>query len=356
MTFVTAMTSSTPFVRAALAAALALLSASTAVPAPRKGGDPVSMLPPLKPAVIDDSLAITGEELAARKLRSRLTVDVGVNGTGPYRFVVDSGADTSVIGERLARALSLPLGEPAMLHGITESRRVDRVLVESLHLGSAVVRDLELPRLSDAHVGAAGMIGLDALAEQRLVLDFDKRKITVDQGSRPAPRLDGEIVVTARLKRGQLILTQVRAGATSLNAVVDTGSEITIGNMALHRKIARNKKVVMSQVELIGVTGARVNVDIAVVPELRLGSVVLTNVPIAFADVPPFAVFGLQDQPSLLLGTDLMETFRRVSLDFHNRKVRFQLRRCTSEGVIINTSQTMTRISTEKNNTAACKN
>lgn len=350
------MTVQRPFARVLLAAAVALLSASTAMSAPRKAAAPETSLPPLKPAVIDDSLAITGEELAAKKLRSRLTVEVGINGTGPYRFVVDSGADTSVIGERLAKALHLPAGESAMLHGITESRRVERVQVGSLHLGSSVVRDLELPRLDDYHIGAAGMIGLDALVEQRLVLDFDKRKITISDGSRPEARMDGEIVVTARLKRGQLILTQVRANGLPLNAVIDTGSEITIGNMALHRKIARNKKIVMQQVELMGVTGGTVKVDIAIVPELRLGKVILTDVPIAFADVPPFGVFGLQDQPSLLLGTDLMETFRRVSLDFHGRKVRFQLRKCENQGVVISTTQTMTRIGTEKGSNTACKN
>jgi len=337
-----------------LAAALSLLAAQSAARPPVKG--PVSALPPLKPAVIDDGLAISGEELAAKKVNTRLTVEVGVNGTGPYRFVVDSGADTSVIGERLAKALKLPAGEPAMLHGITESRRVERVQVDSLQLGSTEVRDLELPRLDDYHVGAAGMIGLDALVEQRMVLDFDQRKITIDDGSRPMPRMDGEIVVTARLKRGQLILTQVRANGLSLNAVIDTGSEITIGNMALHRKIARNKKVVMQQVELMGVTGAAIKVDIAIVPELRLGSVVLTDVPIAFADVAPFTAFGLQDQPSLLLGTDLMENFRRISLDFHNRKVRFQLRKCENQGIVISTTQTMSRIGTEKGNNTACKN
>ena len=45
----------------------------------------------------------------------------------------------------------------------------------------------------------------------------------------------------------------------------------------------------------------------------------------AFADVPPFKLFGLSDQPALLLGTDILESFRRVSLDFRARKVRFQL-------------------------------
>lgn len=65
---------------------------------------------------------------------------------------------------------------------------------------------------------------------------------------------------------------------------------------------------------------------------------ILQNVPIAFADVPPFKLFGLDKEPALLLGTDLLETFRRVSLDFLARKVRFQLRRCQSDAVFISTS------------------
>lgn len=340
--------------RLIMLAAGALLASGVGSAGSRKPQQPQSRMPTLKPAVFDDTLAIEGEELAARKVESRLVVEVGVNGTGPYRFVVDSGADTSVIGERLARALGLPLGNPALLHGITESRQVDRVLVGSLHVGSAVFRDLELPRLKEGDLGASGIIGLDALVEQRVVLDFDKRKVTIDDGARPVQRLDGEIVVTARLQRGQLILTQVRAGSQILDAVVDTGSEISIGNSALREKVLRNKRARFTQLEVTGVTGATVLVDVAIVPELRLGPVVLANVPIAFADVPPFAVFGIDQQPSLLLGTDLMENFRKVSLDFHNRKVRFQLRRCTSEGIVINTTGTASRITSEKGNSAVC--
>ena len=56
-----------------------------------------------------------------------------------------------------------------------------------------------------------------------------------------------------------------------------------------------------------------IEVDFAVVKSLKLGPIKLYNVPIAFADVTPFDVLGMQGQPSLLLGTDLMENFRRVS-------------------------------------------
>jgi hypothetical protein len=294
-------------------------------------------MPPLPPAVIDEALAIDGEDIDARKVETRLSVEVRVNGRGPYQFVVDSGADTSVVGLRIARDLQLPLGTPVTLHNMTDSNIVDRVRVDELSLGASTIRNLQLPALREADLGGAGMIGIDALARQRLMLDFEKRLIRVEDASRPVRSRPGDIVVTARLQRGQLILTEVKAGRLALDAVIDTGSQITIGNSALREKLVRSRLTKLPTVTATGVTGKTLRLELARIAELRLGSVTLRNVPMAFADVPPFQVFGLADRPALLLGTDLLETFRRISLDFRARKVRFQLRRCR-QGVAISTS------------------
>jgi predicted aspartyl protease len=331
----------------------ALLAAQAGAASDGKPLSPAAKMPPLQPAVIDDTLAIEGEEIAARKLRSRMTVEVGVNGTGPYRFLVDSGADTSVIGGRLASALALPAGRSALLNTMTDSGQVERVQVRSLQLGSTAFNDLELPRLADRNIGATGMIGLDALANQRLMLDFERRKISVDDATGPSPRMDGEIVVIARRKRGQLILTQVRTNRMSLDAVIDTGSEITIGNRALRDQIARRNRTEFQKVEVIGVTGKAATLELTIINELRIGTITLSNVPIAFADVPPFEVFGLNQRPALLLGTDLMENFRKISLDFRARKVRFQLRKC-AQTVLMATTGTSSRLSTDPANRAVC--
>src|SRR5439155_16670489 len=80
--------------------------------------------------------------------------------------------------------------------------------------------------------------------------------------------------------------------------------------------------------------------QLATLQELQLGSVTMRDIPIAFADVPPFKVFGMADQPALLIGTDLLETFRRISLDFRARKVRFQLRHCGTDAIEVSTSPT----------------
>ena len=312
---------------------------------------PTLQLPPLPPAVIDNKLVIGGEDIKARKLNSRMTVEVQVNGRGPYRFLVDSGADSSVVGLRIARDLQLPMGTPTILHGMTGSAQVDRVLVDQLSLGQSTIRTLEIPALKEDDLGGEGMVGIDALVNQRLMMDFEKRVIKAEDARIPVKYVHGEIVITARRRRGQLILTEVTAGGLPIEAVIDTGSEITIGNLALRDKLIRGNRRKFVTVAATGVTGITMEMQLARVGELKLGSVTFRDVPIAFADVPPFKLFGLSEEPALLLGTDLLETFRRVSLDFRARKVRFQLRRCGSSGVIISTSSDFwsTRLSSGDN-------
>lgn len=294
-------------------------------------------VPPLPPAVYDPTLAIGGKVVKARQIDTRLSVDVQVNGRGPYHFLVDSGADTSAVGLRIAHDLELPLGTPAILNGTTSRNVVDRVKIADLTVGPATIRELEVPALREIDLGGDGLIGIDALVNQRLMMDFEKRQIRVEDARTPIEYLPGEIVITAHRHRGQLILTHVRAQHISLDAIIDTGSEITIGNVALRDKLIR-KGAKFWDVEAIGVTGVSQKLLLARVDELQLGPVVLHDIPVAFADVPPFKLFGLSDEPALLLGTDLLNTFRLVSLDFLARKVRFQLRRCETEGVTISTA------------------
>jgi predicted aspartyl protease len=305
---------------------------------PRPAPPGPSTMPPLAPAVIDPTLAIGGDDVSARKAETRLTVEVMVNGRGPYRFLVDSGADTSVVGLRIAQELQLPLGTPVILNGMTARNIVDRVRVAELTMGPSTIRDLQLPALREQDLGGEGMIGIDALVRQRLLMDFEKLLIKVEDASKPYKPMGNEIVIIGRRQHGQLILTQVRADRLPLDAVIDTGSQITIGNLALRDKLIRKNRDDFFTVAMTGVTGKTVDLQLARIGELHIGPITLRDVPIAFADVPPFKVFGLSDQPALLLGTDILENFRRVSLDFRARKARFQLRSCGAETLVISTS------------------
>ena len=237
---------------------------------------------------------------------------------------------------------------------MTDRNIVDRVRVASLAFGPSTISDLEVPALREENLGGEGMIGIDALVRQRLLIDYENKLIKVEDARKPPPHFTDEIIITARLQHGQLILTQVKVAGLALDAVIDTGSEITIGNLALRDKLMSRNLNKDWTVAATGVTGKTVDLQLGNIRVLKIGSITLNNVPIAFADVPPFRVFGLQDQPALLLGTDILEAFRRVQLDFSARKVRFQLRRCGTVAVPISSSptSTLTRLSSSGDNSA----
>jgi hypothetical protein len=354
--------------RIALVLAIALLfpaaarpGAAAAADAPPKIGKPRPApatppdVPPLPPAFFDPTLAVGGKDVKAHEIETRLSVDVQVNGRGPYRFIVDSGADTSVVGVRIARGLQLPLGTPVVLDGMTNRNIVDRVKVDEMTVGSSTIHNLELPALREVDLGGDGMIGIDALVQQRLMMDFEKHLIKVEDARIPEHHEPGEIVVIARRNRGQLILTHVKAAGFDLDAIIDTGSEITIGNLALRNQLIRGNRDRFLTVSVVGVTGATQKLQVARIAELQLGPVTLHDVPMAFADVPPFSMFGLSHEPALLLGTDILEKFRSISLDFRSRRVRFQLRHCDDTVTINIDPDAATRLTASAGHQEVCQ-
>ena len=281
----------------------------------------------IKPATIDDTLEVTGDPVAAKEINARMQVGVFVDNKGPFRFFVDSGADRSVIGAALALKLGLPAGPDVILHSTGSAQQAHTVHINTLRVGSSVIHDIAAPALPERFLGGDGMLGIDALIDQRLTIDFDKRSVVVqDAQKREASAGPDEVVIVARRRKGQLILTQAHMSGTQIAAVIDTGTEVTVGNSALRAKLLRRNRTPVMTTTLISVTGDVIPADMLAVPEIRIGDLSLHNVLIAFSDVPPFKLFGLADEPAILLGSDILSSFRKVSLDFRRRKVRFSLR------------------------------
>ncbi|HEX8481746.1 MAG TPA: retroviral-like aspartic protease family protein [Allosphingosinicella sp.] len=255
---------------------------------------------------------------------ARMTVPVTIGDSGPYDFVVDTGAERTAIAEELARDLRLGLGNRARLHSMTEVSQIRTVLIPALEVGGRSVRDIHAPALQRRYIGAEGILGVDSLQSQRVSFDFVRQQMTVTNSrKREQSWPAGTIVVTARNRLGHLVLVDASVDGQKVWVILDTGAQTTVANNVLRRKLeAKGRLRTPTPILLQSVTGGQIAADQTIVKRIRLGGIDIQNMPVAFADVHPFSKLGLSDRPALLLGMDALRLFDRVSVDFANRRVR----------------------------------
>jgi predicted aspartyl protease len=276
--------------------------------------------PPPEPAPKPDARPDQILDIGADK-NDRMTVPVTVNGKGPFPFVIDTGSNRTVVSDTLAAHLALPAGESLTIRAATGMASTGSVHVAELAVGFRRLTDLHAPVLTQTNLGALGMLGIDAVADQRLVMDFRKKQMTLTKSVRRES--DPEtIVVAARSRYGQLLLVDSEVEGIPLYVIIDTGSEVTVGNNAMKMYLSRRRAQGM---ELIAVTGDRQTVDIGFLPELRVGKVIVRNEQVAYADLYVFEQLGLHGKPSMLLGMSTLRQCAKVSIDFPAREVRFLL-------------------------------
>jgi predicted aspartyl protease len=256
----------------------------------------------------------------------RMTVPVRVAGHGPFRFLIDTGADRTAISRDLALRLRLSNSEPATLHSVTGVTEVGTANVPLLDLSAKQVTNLQAALLESANMGADGILGLDSLRSQRILFDFKHQTLTIVPSSTRADISGDSIVVTGRVRNGRLILADASADSVRLTLVVDTGAQVSVGNPALYAKLNRARMLRQSgEVELQSVTGEKLVGRYTIVRELAVGGVTLKDLPIVFADSHAFRQLGLEGKPALLLGMNALRGFEKVSIDFARHKLRVVL-------------------------------
>ena len=272
----------------------------------------------------------TGEDLATGlDLAMRMTVPVMINGKGPFQFVVDTGASRTVISEELAKQLALPSAGTARLHAMGGSANVRMVRINTVQVSTNTKKGVEAAALPRRYVGADGLLGIDSMKGQRIVMDFVAHTMRVEPSSTPEEAVPPEadlIIVTARTRLGQLVMVDADANGQKIWVVVDTGAQNTVANSKLRALLVKRiPETEIRPINMVDVLGHNTPADYTIVSKLRIGGVSMGNAAIAFADAHPFKLFGLSNKPSMLMGVESLRSFRRVSVDFSTRTVKFLL-------------------------------
>lgn len=258
-----------------------------------------------------------------RDRHDRMTVPVLIGTKGPYEFLIDTGSERTVLSRQLAQGIGLAVSGNGVVVGVAGSHPVDLVEVDEISLGKRTYYTLTAPLLEADHIGADGIVGLDSLQDQRVLIDFLTNRIAIGDATSLGGTRGFEIVVKAKRRSGQLIMTNAIIDGVHTDVVLDTGSDSSIGNLALRKAMTRRSRT--EQTTLFSVTGQALNADIVMASTIEVEGMQIHNTPLAFADSPAFHRLGLVKRPAILLGMAQMRMFRRVAIDFATRRVLFDL-------------------------------
>lgn len=252
----------------------------------------------------------------------RIIAPVMINGTGPYRFLVDTGANYSMMSPALAQRLGLKPHDDALLRviGITGTERMPWVLVSRLRVGRFRLGNLRMP-LSASPVmnGLDGILGLAGFPAERIAVDF--RHNSVWLGHSNGGGVWGYLSIPAQLTTGGLLQVSARIGNIPVVAIIDTGSPRTLGNEALHRALLRNAERPKNNARIFGVTRQVSNGDMSGAPTVYLGPAAIGRLDIVYGNIPIFRIWHLEDRPAVVIGMDVLGTVDGLILDYRRAHV-----------------------------------
>jgi predicted aspartyl protease len=258
----------------------------------------------------------------------RVVVPVKINGRGPFRFIVDTGANHSTISPGLVQALGLKTNttSPMTLDGITGSAKVSYVSIDQLQAGALTIERTALPVVwAPVMGGADGILGAAGLEDKSLLIDFRRNSVSIASSVDSRARADTTKIHALRVVNGGLLVVEARVGGVYADAVLDTGAERTLGNLALHDALKlhdRGGRGFVAQVT--SVYGATTQIEpgeIQRAPPIAIETVQITDVAVVFGDFHIFKVWEMRARPAIIIGMDVLGTVAALHMDFRNRDV-----------------------------------
>jgi hypothetical protein len=254
----------------------------------------------------------------------RIWAPVLINGKGPFRLVLDTGASRSALLPRVARALGVPIQPSSMrVHGVTGSTDVSTVAIDQLEVGELLIESTRLPIVPDVFGGADGVLGNEALGDKRIFIDFRRDRIEISRSRSERPGL-GMSKIPLK-SRGQLLSFKTNIGSVPTTAVIDTGAQRTIGNQALRTALNRRARN-WQQEEIIGVTLDVEKGDNIPTPPIKFGKAMISGVRVTFTDTAIFDHWQLTDEPALLLGMDVLGLLDVLVIDYKTKELHVRFR------------------------------
>jgi len=290
---------------------------------------PVPAVPPSEHTTPPADVVVQAPEprFVAPTLRDRIGriwAPVLINGRGPFRMVLDTGASDSAITAPVAAALGITpdTSRIVLVQGVAGSAIVPTIQVDSLSVGDLDVTSATLPIVADALGGAEGVLGTAGFSDKRIAIDFRHDRITITHSHRQVAPL-GFITVPLERSGPGLLMVAGSVANVHVHAVIDTGAERSIGNEALRRAlVSRHAQGTPDQI--FDVTTHVQGGELFASPPITLGKIEINGARITYGEVHIFEHWNLTHEPTLLIGMDALGLLEALIIDYRMRELQLR--------------------------------
>jgi hypothetical protein len=200
------------------------------------------------------------------------------------------------------------------------------VEVDSISVGDLFVGPSTVPIVVDAFGGAEGLLGTDGMRDKRVFIDFrhDFINISRSQNRRASPGFETVPFLKDDLN---LLIVQAMVGNLPVRAIIDTGAQASVGNLALRaalrRQVDRNQR---GEDVVTGATGAQQTGIGARISPITIGDLAIRDAHITFGDMHIFELWKMNDQPAILIGMDILGLLDTLVIDYRRMELHIKRR------------------------------
>jgi predicted aspartyl protease len=253
-----------------------------------------------------------------------ILLPVEVNGEGPFEFILDTGAGTSLLSSQLGQKLGLRIIGSKEGQSAGGAVSVSLAKVSSLAVTSAKLNDVDVGLVDLSHIGKTvgakidGDLGYNFLRHFRVTLDYHKNEIRFDDPKRfeLAGQSTAITEVAMRLASPSkpLILVDVYAnGRGPFQFAIDTGTSTT----AITPELAKQLGVAISPIGVATTGGAQAQVTAGVLQSFQVGGARSDNLAVVVADFFAMLSNAVGAKLDGIIGYNFLRNYK-VTLDYPN--------------------------------------
>ncbi len=249
----------------------------------------------------------------------RPTAKVMINGEGPFDFMVDTGSTTTVIARRHIERVGATLVGTTMVYGTTGAAEMPIAHLERIETGVVTKKNVVVAVIPDKGLAREdGILGADVFAGKRLIFDIPGKSVKVET---PYRRPHSFLRSNMTLRNGTLAQIDGRIGKVRARFMLDTGGQKCIVNPRLDRMLrqAHPRMLTYDSARIVGVTGHELIGSYLSLPQIDMGIVKVTDTIAIAADAPVFKVWGLENEPAMIVGVELLSRLAGFSIDYGAR-------------------------------------